>query len=65
MDPRGALGVVRPLLVVTAIKSTVGVDAADHGCSDDHEPGLIGSEEGALVGQVELSVSAQDKVGEA
>jgi hypothetical protein len=46
----------------------VGVDAVDHGCSEDHEPGLLGGEEGvhiALVGQVELGVGAQDEVGEA
>ena len=41
------------------------MDAADHGCSEDHEPGLLGGEEGALVGQVELVVGAQDEVGEA
>jgi hypothetical protein len=47
------------------MKSIVGVDATDHGCSEDHEPRLLGGEEGALVGQVELGVGAQDKVGEA
>jgi hypothetical protein len=44
------------------------VDAANHGYSKDHEPWLLGSKEGAhiaLVGQVELSVGAQDEVGEA
>ncbi|KAE7996317.1 hypothetical protein FH972_001049 [Carpinus fangiana] len=43
----------------------VGVDAADHGCSEDHKLGLLGSEEGlhiALVGQVVLGVGAQDEL---
>ena len=47
---------------------TVGVDAADHGCSGDHELGLLDDKEGvrvSLVGQIELGVGAQDKVGEA
>jgi hypothetical protein len=40
-------------LGLTAMKSVVGVDAADHGCSEDHESGLLSGEEGthvALVG---------------
>ena len=47
------------------MKSAVSVDAADHGCSEDHEQGLFDGEEGTLVGQVELGVGAQDEVGEA
>ena len=47
------------------MKFVVGVDATDHGYSEDHELGLLGGEEGALVGQVELGVGAQDEVGEA
>jgi hypothetical protein len=50
------------------MKSAIGVDVADHGCSEDHEPGLLDGEEGAhvaMVGQVELGVGAQDEVGEA
>ena len=44
------------------------MDAADHGCSKDHEPGLLSGKEGAhvaLVGQVELGVGAQDEIGKA
>ena len=39
----------------------VGMDAADHGCSKNHELELLGSKEGVhvtLVGQVELNMGA-------
>ncbi|KAE8037009.1 hypothetical protein FH972_009636 [Carpinus fangiana] len=51
--------------MLTAMKSVVGVDATNHGCSEDHKLWLLSGEEDALVGQVELGVGEQDKVGKA